>query len=479
MNININNTSIEIFPYKVDEYPELDNWYLKAYTAIDKFSQKEIPCGYLVDNNKLYLPKGSIISKLESILGIKAVYNSESDPYENMNKQFKSLYDPRDKLQEDSIEFLIKDTNHQLALNLSAGYGKSFCVAYSSTELNERTIIITHNESIKQQWINTYSKMFNYGNKDLMNIAGSSIMEGIIDDTISPANVYFVNHQTLRSYLSQYNGYALHKFFKKLNVGIKVYDEAHLEFANIILIDFFSNTKRAWYLTATFDRSDKTESICFKRAFSSVSTFGEFESKEQFQKHVIYHVVNINSRISPKDRAKVAGYQGLTGASYAKYAFFTDQNNTAYNAILIILNKVKDIEGKILIFVSLIDAVDNVAKKIKKDFPDKSIGVFHSKIDKDEKESSIKKDIIISTIKSCGTGRDIPGLRIIISTEPIASKVIAEQMIGRLRPYAKDKDTYFFDLIDVCLPPCNFYWNSRFKKIEALCKEVIYLNIDK
>jgi superfamily II DNA or RNA helicase len=475
MKLDIFNTHMELYPYAKDDYRVIED----MYTSFDKHSQKEVPCGYLIENGKLYLPRGTSVSKIEHIVGVEANYIQNSDEIEKMSNQFKSLYDPRNKLQEDSVKFLTKEGGHQLGLNLQTGFGKTFCVAYASTELNEKTIVISPNEGLKSQWISTYHKMFNYRPKNLMNIAGSNIINAIMEDMVDPADVYFVNHATLRNYMTNFSGYALHKFFKKIAVGIKVYDEAHMEFGNILLIDNFSNTNRTWYLTATFDRSDKTESVCFKRAFSMVITFGELESQEVMEKHVIYHVVNINSRPTPKNRGKVMNYRGLTAASYGKYAFLDDENQTAYAAILNILEKIKELEGKTLIFVPLIDAVDLVVKKLKADHPEKSVAAYHSKTSKDEKESAIKKDIIVTTIKSCGTGRDIPGLRSIICLDPVASRVIAQQMIGRLRPYAEGKMTFFFDIVDVAFAPLNWWFKSRFKKIETLVKQVVYLNLDK
>lgn len=472
MNLDIYNTHMELYPYKKDDYPIIED----MYTATDKFTGNDFPCGYMIEDGKLFLPRGTPISKIEMITETKANFIKDSDPSSEMKRQHYSLYDPRNKIQEESIEFLTSE-GKQLALNLKTGLGKTFCVAYSSTKLKLKTLIITPNEGLKQQWISTYHKMFDYRPSELMNIAGSNIINAIMEDMVEPAEVYFVNHQTLRSYLTSNNGYMLHKFFKKLNIGIKVYDESHMEFANILLIDFFSNTDRTWYLTATFDRSDKTESRCFKTAFNSVSGYGETQSAEVIDKHVIYHVVNINSRISPKDRAKVIGYQGMSSISYGKYAFLTDENDTAYKTILNILNKLDNIEGKILIFIPLIEAVDEVVKKLKKDYPNKTVGAFHSKLSKEDKESSEKKDIIVSTIKSTGTGKDIAGLRAVICAEPIASKVVTEQMIGRLRPYAKDKDTFFFDIVDICIPACNWWWKARIKKIETLVKKVIHLNL--
>ena len=81
----------------------------------------------------------------------------------------------------------------------------------------------------------------------------------------------------------------------------------------------------------------------------------------------------------------------------------------------------------------------------------------------------------MSTIKSCGTGRDIKGLRAVICAEPVASKVVTEQMIGRLRPYAPDKDTYYFDIVDRAIPPITWWYRARLKKVETLVKQKINL----
>lgn len=617
--LDVYNTHMELYPYEKDDIPVLED----MYTATEKFTDKEFPCGYTIDENgKMLLPRGTPISKVEMLAGVRAKYIKDSDPSEKMSYYHSSLYEPRNEIQEESINFLC-GPEHQLGLNLSTGTGKAqplsariltpfgwttmgeinighmvigwggypvtvsgifpqglkdiykvtledgrscmctlehlwrvycsnsfdsswqiielneliqmnynelyipifiddtlkqksllkiidisfdhhenaqciyvadthhmyvtddlilthntYCVAYASTKLGIKTIIITPNEMLKNQWINTYSKMFEYRPKHLMNIAGSNIIDAIMEDMVNPADVYFVNHQTLRSYLMQHGGYQFHQFFKKLNVGIKVYDESHMEFANILMIDFFTNTDRTWYLTATFDRSDKTESKCFKRAFQSVICYGEMESKALTPKHVMYHVVNFDSQISPKNRAKLLAYPGYTSNRYGQYAFELDPNDSAYKVIREILLKIKDIEGKTLIFVPLIENVDTLVSKIKHDFPEKTVGAYHSKISKDEKESAEKKDIIVSTIKSCGTGRDIKGLRCVICSEPVASKVIAEQMIGRLRPYGDNKDTYFFDCVDRCIPANNWWFNARFKKIQTLVKDVKYLNID-
>lgn len=469
--LDIYNTHMELYPYK--QFDQL--WLEKLYTATDPFTGTEYACGYIIDDGRMYLPKGTPVSKLQALSNCDVHVMQESDPVVPMSRHHSSYYDPRNNLQRESIDFL-KDEGDQKGLNLATGIGKTFCVAYASTELNVRTLIVTPNSGLKSQWIKTYSTMFDYAKKELMDIAGSPVMEAIMDDDLKPADVYFVNHQTLRSYISTHGPYKLREFFQKLGAGIKVYDESHMEFANILLMDFLSNTERTWYLTATFDRSDKTESICFRQAFSSVDTFGKQESSEVVKKHVIYHTVNINSKISAQNRNKVMGYPQFNSFKYGRYAIFDDPNDTAYKAVLAILNKTTNMEGKTLIFLPLIECVEEVVKRIKRDYPTKSCAAYHSKVDKEEKESAEKKDIIVTTIKSCGTGKDIKGLRSVICLEPIASRVITEQMIGRLRPYEGGKDTFYWDIVDKSVLGCQWYYRARIKTIKRLVKDMVEIN---
>ena len=88
MNLDVYNTHIELYPYSKGDYPIIED----IYTAVDSFSQRPFPCGYLIDNNKLYLPRGTNIEKLENISKIKANYNNESDPISKMSKKFSSIF---------------------------------------------------------------------------------------------------------------------------------------------------------------------------------------------------------------------------------------------------------------------------------------------------------------------------------------------------------------------------------------------------
>lgn len=481
MDIKVYNTHITLSPYyRTDDMNDNSLPIIEEmYTAIGAFDQQPFPCGYMIEQNVLYVPRGTPISKLEQLTGTKAIYIDESDPSEEIFKEAEPLFKPRNHLQEESIKFLTDSGNHQLSLNLRTGGGKSFCVVAAITRLNKKAIIILPNNGLKYQWMkDTFIGMFTYQKSQLMDIAGSQIITDFMENNIEPKDIYFVTHATLRNYLNENGGYALGQFFKKLKVEVKVYDESHMEFANIINIDHYTNTNRTWYLTATFDRSDKSESACFKRAFANVDDYGGIESHRLAVKHVLYHVVNINSRPTRKEMGKLMGWGGFTSVKYGRHAFFTDPKQTCYRVIEMLCDKVKDIDGKTLIFTPLIESCDLVAEKLKKKFPEKRIAVYHSKADSDDRKHAFEKDIIVTTIKSCGTGKDIKDLRTVISAEPYASKNIAAQAMGRLRNRSDKKDTLYFDIVDIGIPAENWWLRARMKVISMLAKEVIYLNME-
>ena len=120
MKFEVFNTHMELSPYKKDDYPVIE----RMYTAVDKFTQNEFPCGYTINEGVLYLPRGTSIGKIEQITGDPAIYNKNDDPFESMSRKHYSFYDLRDKLQEDTVTFLTENSNKQLAVNLATGFGK-------------------------------------------------------------------------------------------------------------------------------------------------------------------------------------------------------------------------------------------------------------------------------------------------------------------------------------------------------------------
>ena len=90
----------------------------------------------------------------------------------------------------------------------------------------------------------------------------------------------------------------------------------------------------------------------------------------------------------------------------------------------------------------------------------------------------IVSDIISSTIKSIGEGDDIKGLRVLINLEPIGSKLLADQLRGRLREYSKDEDTYMFYPVDTSIKECTDFLKRVMPVMKRKCKEIIITHLN-
>ena len=68
--------------------------------------------------------------------------------------------------------------------------------------------------------------------------------------------------------------------------------------------------------------------------------------------------------------------------------------------------------------------------------------------------------MIVSTIKSCGTGRDIKGLKTCINTVSFGSEPLAAQVMGRLRQIPGE-ETIFVDMWNDEIPQHRYHITSR------------------
>lgn len=477
--IRVFRTHIEISPYT-----DGDNRQLEAMLSIwnpHTFTRNTL--GFMIKDHTLYIPRGIGAVYLERAFGVEPMIDYGSDPYTYMKSHPKPLYKPKDEIQEDCINFLTSNGNFargaryaQLSLNADTGEGKTFCTIYSICQLGMRALIITHIDKIKHQWITTCQDMFTFKPNSCVDIIGTSQMEEMIESLEIPkGDIFFINHQTINAFVRK-NGYeALHKFFIALNVGIKVYDEAHLEFKNIITTDMFSNTYKTIYLTANFDRSDPDESKLFQRAFSNVMKFGT-NNKEYADKrrHIVYVPVLYTSNCPEYRAMALKNNYGFDSKRYIDYALKGDERRTLLNELATVLDKTQHLDGKILIVSPKIESCEIIKDFLETIYPDKTVMTIHSKnTDSHNDFAKMNADIISSTMKSVGTGVDIKGLRILINTEPYASNITANQMSGRLREYAPDKDTYYFDLVDVSIQRCYEMYKSRLRFLKKKCKEII------
>ena len=128
------------------------------------------------------------------------------------------------------------------------------------------------------------------------------------------------------------------------------------------------------------------------------------------------------------------------------------------------INKAK-FGQKVLILVGLKDFAETLTAWCRDTYPALTSIAFLHGVGDEELE---KSDIIVSTIGSAGTGRDIKGLRTVILFSSFGSEALTLQTIGRLR---KMEDT----------PEFVYLLNTKIKSHHQHCKKRrdIYKDIGK
>lgn len=482
MEIRVFQSHMEIYPYEKGQCEKLERMLSRSKRVNRNWYEYE-PIAYYIENHILYIPKGISPNVLEKFFGVSPVPMPNADPYEKIKKG-KGLRGPKNRMQDEGMQFLLGTGNFnytgwysQLGLNLSTGDGKTYATIYTILQLKMKAIIITNQEKVKREWINELTKNTDFPMENLVNISGSDVIDKIFKGKIK-GEIYCVNHQTLASYAREHGWAKIHEFFKKIKVGIKVVDEAHKFFQNTLMIDFFSNCYKNIYLTATYGRAANNEKIVYKRAFQSLARFGEETiNYEEKRKHINFIGVYFNSKPPYGTYADVKTGFGFSSYKYIDYEFNEATNHALIKLITILVKKALELEGKLLVLTPKVETVEFMKKYIE-DLTDIPVAVIHGGIS-DENVEKAKSDyrIISSTNKSVGEGVNIKGLRVIILSEPVGTDQVMDQVIGRLREYSDEDETYVFYPIDLTIPDITRMLKAAMPALKRKCKTIKYISI--
>lgn len=388
---------------------------------------------------------------------------------------------PRNQLQEDFIKFVLEQANQKrkVAGILSPGTGKTFMACYSAIKVGLRTLIIVPTSGIKQQWGETLTGMFNVSPdkvklvstpKDFINVKADFVV-------VSQASLSVLNKT-----------YNLEKIMKANRFGIKVIDEVQMWFHNIIKVDGSSNICHNWYLTGTFGRSADEENRLYQTMFGDLAIFREQEKQPTIfnrkpgnvygmKPHMHVKMIWTKSGLSPEEIRQVTSSvryaersgkwvrYGLSIPAYTQLVIPPDGTMTKFLNTILKVIKMANTEvtyGKMLILSPTIASVNVIYEYVKKMYPSAKIGTIHSKNSKATNDRiKAECEILISTVKSCGTGFDVKDLSKLIVTEQFKSWILADQVSGRLRRRDDGKDTYMWDIADAQIPQLRAWANAR------------------
>lgn len=473
--IDIYRTHVELTDYSIGEFQYIE----KQHSIYDKVYHRLTPKGMLYDKNRksLMLPRGVNIDKMKWLLETVPVnIIRDYDPYEMMDHKLNIKYTPRDEDQKEAIKFIMGLDNYlftrehsMLSLNLNTGKGKTYCTIASLALKGIRTIIITDTAGCLEQWYNFLQEYTDISKDDICWISPTNIRRLESSCQNKRASVYLALHSTIRAYANRAGWEGVGSLFRAMKVGIKVYDESHLDLDNMFRIDCYTNTFLSLYLTATPNRSSYEEDKIFQEHFTGVPMLNLFH--QDSDPHTKYAGIKFNSHPTAYDISNCKNAYGLDRMGYVNY--LVEQPYFHYMLHVLIQQAMKK-SGKSLWYIGTNNGIAVVYDWLITNYPELTgcIGVFNGEIPKQERRAQLEKKIILTNTKSSGAAIDISGLaEVICLAEPFKSRVLAQQTFGRCRA----ENTIYKDIVDIGFPQTKAFYNHKkpvFIKYATECVEV-------
>lgn len=463
----LHNSAIVINDCELSDFPTLlrrFQIYDPIYHHVDLVGVK-----YDADKKQLYLPRGVDVDfvrrKIESnMCGDFSSTIVHNHKFAYIDKKINMKYMPRDDIQVEALKFVLckdkyarNNAKSQFALTLTTGKGKTYICSCVISYLSIRSIIITAQSGILDQWKERLKEYTDIEDSEIVKIEGSSMINRILNGTslFNNKSIYLCTHSTLQTYGSQNGWDKVGELFKKLQIGIKFFDEAHQNFQNMALIDFAAkDVWRTYYVTATPSRSDRQEDIIFKIYMKNVPSIDLFDP--EVDAHTNYVAIKYNSMPKPSDinMCKNSVY-GLSNPPYIDYLMRNPRFWVMFDYIFLNIYRSG---GKALFYIGTNAGIEKVRDHILTNFPElkNDIGIYTSI--NDNKQDAKNKKYILSTTKSAGAGEDIPYLKYsVVLAEPFKSEVLARQTLGRTR----NPNTTYIELVDVGFKQILSYFNSK------------------
>ena len=480
--IVVKNTRIEVNNYEMGDCSKLERFF----TIFDPVTHSYFYKGLDYDKERkvLILPRGLDISWLEYTLNGEATLDTKYDEFDYVSEPIMIKSTPRDDVQKEALRFILGKAEYhnnakksQLGLNLNTGKGKTYVTVTAIAYWLVRSIVITNINVIKQ-WKEKILEYTDIKPREIYIIEGSLSIDKLFNRDPYQYKIYLASHATIKSYGDKNGWDKITELFKYLKLGIKIYDEAHRNFDNMMKIDFYTNTYKNLYITATPQRSAQNEDQIYQLAFKNMPKINLFKQDED--PHTQYMAVHFNSKPTPDIISSCKNKFGFNRLFYTDWVIDNERFlNFAYVIMDKVFNLTKD-GSKALIYIGTNNAIKKFYKFLCDVFPQykNDIGIYTSIVSESEKKEMLNKRIILSTTKSCGEAMDIAGLKVtVVLAEPFRSEIITRQTLGRTRA----KNTYYIDCVDDGFLYTKSYFNSKkpiFKTYATKCTNVVMNEFD-
>lgn len=315
----------------------------------------------------------------------------------------------------------------------------------SAVDFGERVLVM-----VPPKYFGIWSEALEKTYKDIgqrwITVSGSAELQKLIDrgleKDLEDIDVIIMSSISYRSYIENYEKYGEKideigynapppRFHEACGIGLQINDEIQEDPGLLFRIDIFSNVKKQIYLSATPFTGN---------AF--VTKMIDKQLPESTQCRLPNYEVFINCLGLLYTEPKIKPQDYLTPFkntyNHARYETVMMKNPKRKLQYFNMVGRIAEgvfaktrIPGqKLLILCATVAFIDDLVVYLKEKYPDLQV---NGHVSGSPYERLLKNDITVSTIKSSGTGVDIPDLRELILLQATGSKKDAIQILGRLR----------------------------------------------
>lgn len=334
---------------------------------------------------------------------------------------------------------------HSARIDLYTGYGKTLTSLAAAVDFGERVLVMVPPKYFGI-WSEALEKTYKGIEKRWVTVSGSAELQKLIDRGIEKdledIDVIIMSSISYRSYIENFEKYGEKidglgynvpppRFHEACGIGLQINDEIQEDPGLLFRIDIFSNVKKQIYLSATPFTGN---------AF--VTKMIDKQLPESTQCRLPNYEVFINCLGLLYTEPKIRPQDYLTPFkntyNHARYETVMMKNVKRKMDYFKMVAKIADgvftktrLPGqKLLILCATVAFIDDLVVYLEEKYPDLQVNGHTSG---SPYERLLKNDITVSTIKSSGTGVDIPDLRELILLQATGSKKDAIQILGRLR----------------------------------------------
>lgn len=429
--------------------------FYRAYSIYDPVCHKYEQQVFFVRGSDIYMPASIGADYVRKYFPKDEISPSTGYYPKPRAANFSMIHYPRDAMQTMAMTFLERIKGDGLwqsrFLQLPTGSGKTFCTIDLACFLNVRAMVVVDTAELAIQWKKEFLNHTNMKEDDIAILSGrESVAE---ERKNSNRKAYIAIHKTLGMLMDDGDN-VINSLMRDLGIGLRVFDEAHVDFRAICAINSFSNVEYTLYLTATPSRSNFREDNLYGKVFGRIPYFNGLAVEDDK-----YHTVVLDTFDSEPPIDVKAGIRTKRGFNIAKWSQYitSDDGYPKYKKFLFeTIDKFKLLDRgvKIAIMLPTIDLIDKTAESLRDHYPGKAdIGLFIGRIPKDDRSAELSHRIIITNDKIFDKGIDVEDLDVLMLFVPFSSKVKTEQVLGRLR-HREGRPSVLIDVADVGFPEC-------------------------